>query len=348
MATFTAAELARHVGGTLVGEDSLVITGVASIEGAAGGDLIFAQTPRHLKRAERSPASCILVPRQIRESRKALIQVDNPRLAFSAIVAMYHPPERAEAGVHPTAILGRDVRLGTHVSVGPYSVLGDRVEIGDGASIGPGCILGRDSVIGSEAVLHARVTLYPHSRIGERVTIHSGAVIGSDGFGYVWDGTRHAKIPQVGNVVVEDDVEIGANSCIDRATLGSTVLGRGVKIDNLVQVAHNVTVGQHTVLAGQVGIAGSSMIGAGCVLAGQVGVSDHVIIGDGAVVGGKSGVFAGKHIKAGEVVMGYPTRPVQKAKEQMAALVQLPKLIREVAELKEAIGEVRARLSRVS
>jgi UDP-3-O-[3-hydroxymyristoyl] glucosamine N-acyltransferase len=348
MTTFTAAELARHVGGTVVGEDSLVITGVTSIEGAAEGDLIFAQTPHHFRRAERSSASCILVPRQIRESRKVLIQVENPRLAFSVILALYHPPERAEAGVHPTAILGRDVGLGTHVSIGPYAVLGDRVNIGDRVTIGPGCILGRDSVVGSEAVLHARVTVYPHSRIGERVTIHSGAVIGSDGFGYVWDGTRHAKVPQVGNVLIEDDVEIGANTCIDRATLGSTVVRRGVKIDNLVQVAHNVTIGSHSVLVAQVGVAGSSTIGAGCLVGGQAGIADHATIGDRAVVGAQAGVFSGKRIQPGEVVVGYPARPVQKNKEQLAALALLPKLFRDFAELRRTVGEVRAQLAQRS
>jgi len=348
MRTFTVEGLARQVGGTVVGEGSTVITGVASIETAREGDIVFAQTPRHFAQAEKSLGSCILVPRDIRESRKILIQVENPRLAFSTILALCYPPERPDPRVHPSAVLGRDVRLGSDVSIGPYAVIGNAVELGDRAVIGPGCVIGDRTVIGRETLLHAHVTLYPNCRIGERVTIHSGAVVGSDGFGYVWDGTRHVKIPQVGDVVIDDDVEIGANTCIDRATLGSTMISRGVKIDNLVQVAHNVTVGQHAVLAGQVGISGSSKIGAGCVLAGQVGVSDHVVIGDGAVVGGKSLVFTGKHIRAGEVVMGYPTRPIQKAKEQLAALAKLPELISEVAELRRAIAEVRAQLSLAS
>jgi UDP-3-O-[3-hydroxymyristoyl] glucosamine N-acyltransferase len=344
MRTFTAEELARHIGGTVVGEGSIVITGVASIETAREGDIVFAQTPRHFAQAERSSGSCILVPHDIRESRKILIQVENPRLGFSAILALCYPPKRPDPGVHPSAVLGRDVRLGNDVSIGPYAVIGNAVELGDRAAIGPGCVIGDRTVIGRETLLHANVTLYPNCRIGERVTIHSGAVVGSDGFGYVWDGTRHVKIVQVGNTLIDDDVEIGANTCVDRAMLGSTMIARGAKIDNLVQVAHNVTVGQHAVLAGQVGIAGSSKIGAGCVLAGQVGVADHVIIGDGAVVGGKSCVFAGKHIKEGEVVMGYPTRPIQKAKEQLAALALLPKLLRDFAELRRTVAEVRAQL----
>ena len=348
MRTFTVEEMARQVGGTVVGEGSTVITGVASIETAREGDIVFAQTPHHFAQAEKSSGSCILVPRAIRESRKTLIQVENPRLAFSTILALCYPPERPDPGVHPSAVLGRDVRLGSDVSIGPYAVIGNAVELGDRAAIGPGCVIGDRTVIGRETLLYAHVTLYPNCRIGERVTIHSGAVVGSDGFGYVWDGTRHVKIPQVGNVLVDDDVEIGANTCIDRATLGSTMISRGVKIDNLVQVAHNVTVGQHTVLVAQVGIAGSSKIGAGSVLAGQVGVCDHVIIGDGVVVGAKSLVFAGKHVRAGEVVMGYPTRPMRKAKEQLAALAKLPELISEVAELRRAIAEVRAQLSLAS
>jgi len=348
MRTFTVEEMARQVGGTVVGEGSTVITGAASIETAREGDIVFAQTPHHFAQAEKSSGSCILVPRAIRESRKTLIQVENPRLAFSTILALCYPPERPDPGVHPSAVLGRDVRLGSDVSIGPYAVIGNAVELGDRAAIGPGCVIGDRTVIGRETLLYAHVTLYPNCRIGERVTIHSGAVVGSDGFGYVWDGTRHVKIPQVGNVLVDDDVEIGANTCIDRATLGSTMISRGVKIDNLVQVAHNVTVGQHTVLVAQVGIAGSSKIGAGSVLAGQVGVCDHVIIGDGVVVGAKSLVFAGKHVRAGEVVMGYPTRPMRKAKEQLAALAKLPELISEVAELRRAIAEVRAQLSLAS
>ena len=348
MRTFTVEEMARQVGGTVVGEGSTVITGAASIETAREGDIVFAQTPHHFAQAEKSSGSCILVPRDIRESRKILIQVENPRLAFSTILALCYPPERPDPGVHPSAVLGRDVRLGSDVSIGPYAVIGNAVELGDRAAIGPGCVIGDRTVIGRETLLYAHVTLYPNCRIGERVTIHSGAVVGSDGFGYVWDGTRHVKIPQVGDVVIDDDVEIGANTCIDRATLGSTMISRGVKIDNLVQVAHNVTVGQHTVLVAQVGIAGSSKIGAGSVLAGQVGVCDHVIIGDGVVVGAKSLVFAGKHVRAGEVVMGYPTRPMRKAKEQLAALAKLPELISEVAELRRAIAEVRAQLSLAS
>jgi len=348
MRTFTVEEMARQVGGTVVGEGSTVITGAASIETAREGDIVFAQTPHHFAQAEKSSGSCILVPRDIRESGKILIQVENPRLAFSTILALCYPPERPDPGVHPSAVLGRDVRLGGDVSIGPYAVIGNAVELGDRAAIGPGCVIGDRTVIGRETLLYAHVTLYPNCRIGERVTIHSGAVVGSDGFGYVWDGTRHVKIPQVGDVVIDDDVEIGANTCIDRATLGSTMISRGVKIDNLVQVAHNVTVGQHTVLVAQVGIAGSSKIGAGSVLAGQVGVCDHVIIGDGVVVGAKSLVFAGKHVRAGEVVMGYPTRPMRKAKEQLAALAKLPELISEVAELRRAIAEVRAQLSLAS
>jgi len=346
MRAFTAAELAQEIQGRVVGDPSRLITGVATIEDAGESDLILATTPRHVQRAERSAASCILVPPGITAARKTLIQVENPRLALSKILSLYHPSSPAEPGVHPSAVLGREVRLGREVSIGPYAVIGNGVQVGEKVVIGPGCVVGDGSVIGPETILHPNVTLYPNMRLGARVVIHSGAVIGADGFGYVWDGHRHVKIPQVGTVLIEDDVEIGANTCIDRATLGSTVIRRGVRIDNLVQVAHNVSIGQHAVLVAQVGIAGSSEIGAGCLLGGQAGIADHVVIGDRAVVGAQSGVFSGKHVKAGEVVVGYPARPVRKTKEQLAALAQLPKLIDEVAALKKEIGRIRAEVSR--
>src|SRR3990172_3792683 len=248
MRAFTAAELAQEIQGRVVGDPSRLITGVATIEDAGESDLILATTPRPVQRAERSPASCILVPPGITAARKTLIQVENPRLALGKILSLYHPPSPAEPGVHPSAVLGREVRLGLEVSIGPYAVIGNGVQVSEKVVIGPGCVVGNGCVIGPETILHPNVTLYPNMRLGARVVIHSGAVIGADGFGYVWDGHLHVKIPQVGTVLIEDDVEIGANTCIDRATLGSTVIRRGVGIDNLVQVAHNVSIGQHAVL----------------------------------------------------------------------------------------------------
>ena len=341
---YTVGEIARLIQGEPLGDESLVIQEVSSIEAAREGSLVFAENEAFLQKAEASQASCIIVPRNQRSSRKTLIQVDAPRLAFAKTLTLYHQPKTPRPGMHPSTVVGEHVHLGSAVSIGPFVVIGDRVHIADGAVIGPSCVIGDDCVIGAGSVLRAHVTLYDHVQIGNRVLIHAGSVIGSDGFGFTREDGRHVKIPQIGNVIIDDDVEVGANVTIDRATLGSTIIRRGVKIDNLVQIGHNATIGEDSLLVAQTGIGGSSTLGRGCVLGGQVGVGDHVTLHEGVMVGPQSGIPSRKKIRSGEIVLGSPARPIQKAKRQVAALGQLPEVLTEVSKLRKVVGKLQARL----
>ena len=342
--SYTVVEIARHIQGEPLGDESLVIQEVSSIEGAREGSLVFAENEAYFQRAEASQASCIITPRAQRSSRKTLILVDSPRLAFAKALSLYHPPKVPRPGVHPSSVLGEHAHLGSVVSIGPFVAIGDRVQIGDRAVIGPCCVIGDDCVIGADSVLRANVTLYDQVRLGSRVLIHAGSVIGSDGFGFTRENGRHVKIPQIGNVIIEDDVELGSNVTIDRATLGSTVIRRGVKIDNLVHIGHNVTVGEDSLLVAQTGIGGSSTLGRGCILGGQVGLANYVTLRDGVMVAPQSGIPSRKEIRSGEIVFGTPARPIQKTKRQLAALGQLPELLKEVSRLRKAVGELQARL----
>jgi len=341
--SYTVRQIADQLQGEVVGDESLEIHAVSSIEMTRAGCLVFAENAAFFQKAEDSQASCILAPRSQRFSRKTVIWVDHPRLAFSKVLGLYHPPKVPRPGVHPSSVLGENVQLGSDVSIGPFVVIGDRVQIGDRGVIGPSCVIGDDCVIGRDSVLRARVTLYDRVSIGRGVSIHAGAVIGSDGFGYASEEGRPVKIPQVGNVIIEDDVEVGANACVDRATLGSTIIKRAVKVDNLVQIGHNVIIGEGSIIVSQAGISGSSTLGRGCVLGGQVGIADHVTLGDRVMVGAQSGIAAGKRLKNGEIVWGSPARPIQKTKRQLAALAQLPKLLTEVSHLRKIVGEFQTR-----
>jgi UDP-3-O-[3-hydroxymyristoyl] glucosamine N-acyltransferase len=342
--SYTVREIADLVQGEVVGDESLEIHAVSSIEMTRAGCLVFAESATYFLRAEASQASCILAPRSQRSARKTVILVDDPRLAFAKVLGLYHQPKVPRPGVHPSSVLGENVQLGSDVSIGPFVVIGDRVQIGDRGVIGPSCVIGDDCVIGRDSVLRARVTLYDRVSIGRGVSIHAGAVIGSDGFGYASEEGRPVKIPQVGNVIIEDDVEVGANACVDRATLGSTIIKRAVKVDNLVQIGHNVIIGEGSIVISQAGISGSSTLGRGCVLGGQVGIADHVTLGDRVMVGAQSGIAAGKQLRGGEVVWGSPARPIQKMKRQLAALAQLPKLLTEVSHLRKIVGELQTRV----
>ncbi len=340
---YTVDEIARHVQGEVIGDGTVPIREVVAIEEAREGSLVLAESPTYFKRAEASSASCILTRKGTGPSQRSLILVENPKAAFARVLRLYHPPKKRHTGVHPSAALGEGVEIGEQVTIGPFVVVGDNVRIGDRAALGPCCVIGDACVIEEDAVLHSHVSLYDGTRVGKRVIIHSGAVIGSDGFGYVPEGGAPVKIPQVGTVVIEDDVEIGANVCIDRATLGRTLIQRGVKIDNLVQIGHNVTLGQGSLLSAQVGIGGSTSVGKGCMLGGQVGLADHVILGDRVNVGAQSGVAPGKHHREGEIVWGSPARPVQKSKEQFAAMARLPEFLEEMAALRRRVADLEER-----
>lgn len=340
---YTVNEIARLIQGEVVGDGSVPIHEVASIDEAREGSLVLAEASAYLKRAEASSASCILARKGTGPSRRNLILVENPKAAFARVLSLYHPPKRAAAGVHPSAVIGEAVEIGEQVTIEPFVVIGDRVRIGDRVLLGPSCIIGDGCVIGDDSVFHGHATLYDGTLVGRRVIIHAGAVVGSDGFGFAQEAGEQVKIPQVGTVAIEDDVEIGANVCIDRATLGRTLIRRGAKIDNLVQIAHNVTVGEGSALSAQVGIGGSSSVGNECILGGQVGIADHVNLGDRVMVGAQSGVAPGKQLRDGEIVWGSPARPIQKSKQQFAATARLPELFQEVAALRRRVADLEAR-----
>ena len=333
--TRTAGEIARFIGAEVEGDSAVLISGCASPERAGPADLIYVESPRHLERAGQSAARCVLLASGMRVEGKTLLRVENPKLAFARVAAWLLPPPPLAQGIHPTAVVAPTARLGPGTSVGPYAVLEEDVEIGEGSEIGAFCFLGRGSRLGENCRLYPRVTLYPGARLGNHVIMHAGAVLGSDGFGYVFGQGCYWKFPQVGAIEIGDDVEIGANSTIDRGSLGSTQIGRGVKIDNLVHVAHNVAVGEHTVIAAQTGISGSSVVGKNVVLGGQVGIADHCRIEDGAVAGAQAGIPTGKAIRKGQTVWGTPARPLDKFKEQYAWFARLPELAERIRKLEQ-------------
>ncbi len=322
----TAREVAEYLGAQLDGEPTLRLSGVASPGSAGLEDLIYVDSPRHLDRAARSAALCVVAGPEMQLGGKTLLRVANPKLAFAKAAAWLLPSPQMAPGIHATALVALTARLAPGVAVGPYGVIEDEAEIGAGTEIGAFCFIGRGARIGEGCRLYPRVTLYAGVRLGCRVVVHAGTVIGSDGFGYVFGEGRHWKFPQLGTVEIDDDVEIGSNTSIDRGSLGVTRIGPGTKIDNLVQVAHNVSIGEHTVIAAQTGISGSSTVGNHVVVGGQVGIADHCRIEDHAVVGAQAGIPTGKTIRGGQTVWGTPARPLAKFKEQYAWFARLPEL----------------------
>jgi UDP-3-O-[3-hydroxymyristoyl] glucosamine N-acyltransferase len=339
----TAGELAKYLGARLEGDAGMPISGVASPENARAEDLIYLASARHAGRAAESAARSAIVPEGARLVGKTTIPARDPKLAFAKAAAWLLAEDSSAntiATIHPTAVIAPDVKLGAGVSIGPYVVIEDAVEIGARSVINAFCFVGRDSRIGDECRLHPRVTLYAVSRLGNRVEVHAGVVIGGDGFGYVFGEGRHWKFPQIGSVEIGDDVEIGCNTTIDRGSLDTTRIGEGVKIDNLVQVAHNVQIGEHTVIASQTGISGSSTLGKNVAVSGQVGIGDHCTIEDGAILGGQAGILNGKTIRGGQIVWGTPARPLEKFKEQYAQFARLPGLEARVRKLEKERKEL--------
>jgi UDP-3-O-[3-hydroxymyristoyl] glucosamine N-acyltransferase len=324
----TAQALAEHLAGQLDGDGSLALTGIAPIPRARATDVTFAETDKHCAAAAQSAAAVVIVPRDARVAGKTLIRVANPRAAFARTLALFVPARNYPAQIHPTAQVAGTAKLGRDVFIGEYAVVRDHVTIGDRTVVEAHCFIGESTTLGEDGRLYPGVKLYHRVRVGHRVIIHAGSVIGSDGFGYVRDGDEHVKVPQAGDVIIEDDVEIGANTTIDRATMDSTVIRRGTKIDNLVQIAHNVSVGELSLIVAQTGIAGSCQIGKNVTLAGQVGIADHIKIGDNTVVGAQAGVIA--DLPAGAVVWGTPAQPRLDELKQKAALRRLPELLRKL------------------
>ena len=334
---YQAAEVARLVSGKVIGNPTLVLQGVNSLELAGPEELSYISSPKHFQEGERSRAGCVIAPEGFSSSTKTVIAVDHPKAAFVKLMWLFHPAQRSTPGIHPTAAIDPSARLGQAVSIGPLVTVGKDAMIGDRVRLSPGVVVGDHVQIGADTFLYPNVTLYHHVVIGARVMIHAGSVIGADGFGFVFEGGRHVKVPQLGNVLIEDDVEIGANCTIDRATFGSTVVKRGTKMDNLVHIAHNVTIGEHSLLAAQVGIAGSSKVGHYVTLAGQVGVADNAAVGDYVTVGGQSGVMTGQTIESHETVWGLPARPIEDAKRQIASLAFLPAFRERLHKLEERL-----------
>jgi UDP-3-O-[3-hydroxymyristoyl] glucosamine N-acyltransferase len=338
------SEIAKHVGGRVVGDD-VEVSGIASIESAAERDVVFVESDKHLVAALESRAGAVIAgefaardtteaPRTPRNTEEAihkgkpLIIAKQPRLAFAKAAELLHPARRTAAGIHSSAVVHESVTLGKGVSIAPHAVIAEDAVIGDKTRIGAGAFIGVGVRIGADCNIKANVSIYPGTTIGERVMIHSGAVLGSDGFGFVPDEQtgRYTKFPQVGRLEIGDDVEIGANSTVDRGALDATVIGRGTKLDNMVHVGHNVRIGEDVVIAAQTGISGSSVIEDGAVIAGQVGIADHVTIESGAILGAQSGVPSGKIIRGkGILFWGTPARPIRQYLKELAVLARLAK-----------------------
>lgn len=348
----TLSWLAEQLGGQLAGFPAeqagdvaeLPIRGVAGIDQANDWEITFIDSPAKLPQAEASRAAAIIVPLEVETAAKPIVRVKNPRLAFAEALGLFAPPTGMPLGVHPSAILGRGVRLGKEVAIGPYVVIGDGTEIADGVVIHPQCQIGEEATIGSDTLIWSQVVIGWGTQLGARCVLHSGVVIGADGFGYIWDGTQHRKVPQIGRVYVEDDVEIGANTTIDRATTGFTRIGRGTKIDNQVHIAHNVIIGENCIIAGKVGISGSARLGNRVTLAGQVGLADHVTIGDGATVLARSAVLT--DLPAGSMSSGIPAYPHREYLRTEAATRKLPETLREIRELKARLAALEAALKK--
>lgn len=340
------AELAAHVGGARVrGDASVRVRRVAALTDAAEGDIAFVEDVRLLESVNATRASCVIVPEGAQLDASCLMETARPKLAFALIAELLHPQKKLAPSRHPTAIVAESAQIGEGVHIGPYVTIGARARVGGGTMIYAGASLGDDVSVGSDSVLHPKVVLYDNVTIGSRVVLHAGVIIGADGFGYVPDEeNRRHKFPQIGTVLIEDDVEIGAGSCVDRGALGATRIGRWTKLDNLVQIAHNVEIGERVVIAAQTGISGSTIIEDDAIIGGQVGMGDHARVQRGAIIGSKAGILPGKIVRSGSVVWGIPARPLDEYKRLNAHWGRLPETRAEVERLRQQMKEVLARL----
>lgn len=335
--SFTASEIAEQLGGKVIGDGAVELKGFAPANTARAGDLTFAENEAFFEKARQSAASAILVDGDFAPDGKTLIRVPQARIGFAKVLTMFFPEPRNPAGVHPSAVVAASAQIDATASIGPNCVVGERVKIGARTQLDSLVAVAEDSVIGEDCRIFPNVTIYHQSKIGSRVRIHSSTVVGSDGYGYVFDQSFHRKIPQVGNVVIGDDAEIGAGCTIDRGALGSTIIGKGAKLDNLVQIAHNVVVGDHCIIVAQAGIAGSTKLGQYTIIAGQVGLAGHLNIGNKVTIAAQSGVM--HNIPDGEKWWGSPARPEKQMKRQILALDRLPDLLKRVAALEKALEQ---------
>jgi UDP-3-O-[3-hydroxymyristoyl] glucosamine N-acyltransferase len=348
----TAAEVASRVGGRVVGDAEARVMRVASLASARGGDLVFVEDEKLFDAARASEASVVIAPEGASvklEGLSSVIEAARPKLAFAlAAEALNPPPRQLPTYVHERAVVAEGALLGEGVYVGAGASVGDGARVGDGTQVHSNCVIGRGVTVGRDCVLRPNVVLYEGVTLGDRVVLHAGVVVGADGFGYVRDaGGVYHKFPQVGTVEIEDDVEVGANSCIDRGALGVTRVGRGSKIDNLVQVGHNVEIGERVVIASQTGISGSTVIESDAVIGGQVGFGDHARVQSGAIIGSQAGVLPGKIVRPG-VWWGTPIQPLEEYKRLNALWGRLPRMREEIQELKRQLKELSERVGEKS
>ena len=368
--TTTVGEIAQLLNAQWVGDESTPITGVAGLESAAPGAISFIDSDKLIAEALESNAAAIIAPESLRsileearrlqfkssqndaarkraqariDHEKPIVFAGNPRLAFAKVLEWMQPAALPEKGVHRTAVIEDDAIIGKNVTIREGCYVGHHARVADGVVLYPHVTIGDGAQIGAGSIIYPSVVIYRQVHIGKRARIHSGTVLGSDGFGYVFDGERHQKVPQIGTVIIEDDVEIGANVCIDRATMGATRVGEGTKIDNLTQIAHNVQIGKNCVICGQVGLSGSVIIEDNVSMAGQVGLRDHVRIGKGAILGAKAGIMA--DIGAGEFVMGSPSLPQRDYLRVHAVSRKLPEMAKQLRRLEKQVEELTAQLN---
>jgi UDP-3-O-[3-hydroxymyristoyl] glucosamine N-acyltransferase len=339
--SLSVRRLAEHLGAELIGDPECVVKGAATLETATADDVSFLARRKYIPYLCSTRAAAVIVSRELGEIDEIpedtiLLWVDDAHLALAEALSLLYPEPPRKAEIAPTATVGPEVELGTDVSVGDYSVVGAGSKLADGVKVGPLCFIGEGCVVGEGTELKDQVSLYDKTFVGARCILHSGTRVGVDGFGYVFHENEHKKVPQVGRCVIEDDVELGANVCIDRGSVGETRVGAGTKIDNLVHIAHNVKIGRNCIIVAQVGIAGSTNVGHGVALAGQVGIIGHLNIGDGAKVAAQAGVS--HDIPAGETWFGYPARPRTQAMRASAAFLKLPDLIRRVQRIERKLG----------
>ena len=334
----TAGELAEAIGAKLEGDASAEVSGVAAPERAGALDLIYVEAAKHAERAVASAARCVIAAAGLEFSGKTILRNNTPKVAFAKAAALLLERAPIASGIHATAIIAPLAKINPSASIGPYAVIGEDVHIGERTQIGAHCVIGAGCWIGEDCRIHPRVTLYLGSRIGHRVEIHSGAVIGADGFGYAHGEGRYWKFPQAGLVEIADDVEIGANTTIDRGSLDDTRISEGVKLDNLVHIAHNCQIGAHTVIAAQTGISGSCVIGKNVVIGGQVGIADNCEIENDAILGAQAGIPTGKTIRGGQMVWGTPAREIGKFKEIYGWYARLPELAARIKELEAKVA----------
>jgi len=335
--TVALSEIAAIVNGSLTGDGRVAISGAGSLEHAREGEITYIDRPELLSIADTSPAAALIAPRNAPRGRKPMILTEDPRLAFSKVLEIFAPQRNVFPGVHPQAVVAESAKLGRGVSVGAKAYVGAGTVLGDNTIVYPLAYIGDHVTIGADCIIHPHAYVGDRVVMGSRVAIHAGASVGGDGFGYIQEGGKHRKIPQIGTVIIEDDVEVGANATIDRATVSATRIGRGTKIDDHVHVAHNVIIGQDCLICGQVGISGSARIGDRVVMAGQVGVNDHITIGNDIIIGGQAGVFS--DLPEPGYYSGYPAKPHNHSLRVLAATQKLPEVLKRLKALEDILSK---------